>query len=1225
MASRYDSPLKIETDISPLAMPSELMKQGLANQQQRYDTILGEAQSIGDRILEQEARPGVKDDIDFITATYDEYASERDRMLGSLDGDFSSTRVTDITKAAQDILLPKREAIQAVAHNNNLWKERQILKEKLRAEGKLLDFTDELETKSTVNPDGTVNVFHSVGVESRGDWLGGINKLFANIQNNSLIEKIYDDSGTSDDMFTYIKGLMRKVSSNEQILKSDGTTFSPNIIQNVIDNAIDSFIDADQDGNQMYRWFMNYYKKEALGSNPDMSDEEAMQYADSKARKRIQDAIANTGDKYRNRQESIEDLLEVQRNPIPRTNSTGSGTGKIDKPTIPSVLGVNTLSYVPGSEFTSHGEYQEELRAFDAPFTDTDDVWNKQYEEIKSIPQALAVLTNVGPSTEEESNRYSQFQHRSTATKGKLQSLDESRDGYRGSNNRSVYELGESEVDKYIDYLVQSGRLNRSDENDKRIISKIRDDASKSGGYKVSTLLVNEAEDGSISITMDPYFQDNSQVGDRVSSFMRDNEKAIAEYAYHIDNLRGQKRVLLERQYQAMTNARFSSREEFEQKFNANPGFKAKINNIDTEYYAGIIKAVANQVQGPSPYPTERILGLVNSELGSDYVTAIGKTYQKIAESDNPEQYVKEYTARAGSDVQPFSEEFWDYVLSSSSLDKTVTKNGNEINASELIARYSSLSPRLNPANGINSYTKPNVAKVKENLLAIDNKRAAELSRLDPQLKKYYDTLEEMSTDYYVNGNTFTIPGSTTEEKSKFFAPIENAIHAAIMGHNNMFKVKPDPDEESRGRSYTLAEALAEQEEEVDTSKLRDYYNVTGIRFDAIDGLVVDLQVGKDQYEVRDIAALDHMLSNHYGMNAKTISYMKQASTSLKNNDGVHGRLGEIEEYTTDFFVAQVNDDKVTKYEGGTLKKGEYYIYTGGGQKLGFSSMKNLIDWHTDNKDADYSRFVKEASPLALPRKEFEVRYPGIDRDEYEKKVLERITKNMSKYQYGNSQLVYFNGINTNDVYVAPVGEGEQNLHTFVKPLSFSPAQVTDDIKFLAQESGIDLSKASPNEDISIQPQQLSTEDMSSLGLAPTSSRGIVAVPAFKSAFKKLRDLGFDHNLTVTNSLRSINEHNAIYRSNGKEPIKYSKHFHGLSLDIRSQDYEGTAFIEFMKSESGQQWLKDNKLVALVHEVQQGGWHIDLSYDVGFKFGNVTHKPKPYIFKDEQNDIIINK
>jgi hypothetical protein len=157
--------------------------------------------------------------------------------------------------------------------------------------------------------------------------------------------------------------------------------------------------------------------------------------------------------------------------------------------------------------------------------------------------------------------------------RGGLQMLDAEL-GLTGDNNRAVYSIKKDNVDDYINYLIDSGTFKKNDPQIKAIRQSVNDD----GEYKVPTMRLREETDGSTVIEMDPFFEEIPEVATNVKSFIDDHARIILSRSAHIDNLKSQKRALLERESQAMKAAGFATRAEYEEAVSEDPNLKGRVN-----------------------------------------------------------------------------------------------------------------------------------------------------------------------------------------------------------------------------------------------------------------------------------------------------------------------------------------------------------------------------------------------------------------------------------------------------------------------------------------------------------------------------------------------------------------------------------------------------------------------------------------------------------------------
>jgi hypothetical protein len=1203
MANRYDSPIRTDINITPLSIPSEALSQGLVAKQNRYDTIITAGDEIANQITQVQARPGFEDDNNFVKGLYNDFVTKRDDFVSGLEGNFSTTKARDVKELAQNVLLPNKSALEAIQWSKTLWDKRQEERAKYKAEGRALDFNNDLDTKPVINPDGTINVFKDTGIEKRGEWLDGLNGLFDKIQNNEYISKIYDDSNTSDDRFTYVKHLLKKINSNQEIIRNDGTLYSPDIIQSVIDNQVDEFIDADPDGNQMYRWFKLKYKEDLKASDPDLTEDELEARSHDKAVKRIKQAISDVGDKYRNRIESEEDLVQVMNNPNPVSGrSSGGGTGDEDL-SLPVQLGTTTASYIPGSEYGDYSIYRSEYKKFDSPYDPNTFDHTQPYTQIQSIDAARKSLFEIGPEVDGATG---QFKNLSPQRRGGLQMMDSSI-GRVDDRNRATYKIKKNEVDEYISYLIDNGIFKKGDKR----LNEIRQTVEKHGSYTIPTMRLTENKDGSTSIELDPYFSNTEdpaklEVSNGVSQFTSEHSDLLVTRTAHLDHLKQRKRVLLERELQAMRSAGIATREEYEKLTSSDPNLKVRMNKAKFNRSIGVLKQVTVSHSG----------GFSESFLSNLYkqdpniVYALSDLYEEANnyQSETGEKglnYLEQRSRDFGLDGNLNEEFFRKYLISEGISSDSLTNN-------DLLKLGSWLGDNFKHTLYFGN---------KDLTQNLDKQYQKDLGKTNPRLKSFYENIESMENDYYVNGLVITIPKETTREKA-YYKALEDSIYSVITGANNkLYKKLPDGINDTE-RSYNLTEAYIENgiiasdpdKDNAQQSKIRTNYRegweLVNFRFDPADGVVADIKISGTTYEVRGIESIHPKLVD-MGLSDTKLYYMNQAQKSLKNNDMVSGQIGGQHFDKTDFFIAQFDDENVSlQGSSSTLKKGQYYIYEGNGNRLGFENVNHLINWHISNKDQVYDRFVSEATPLALPEKEFSIRYPGIDREEYKQRLVDDMRSYMSKALPSYEELAA-NGYDHDDLYWEQSYGYKEEGDAYLKPYSSTRDNLLEN--FSKEDIRIDETGRG-----FVQPLIYSPEELSKHNIASKNDQNVVVIPSLMKGLQNLKSSGFDKPITITHSIRSFNKHKELYTpTDPDDRLKYSPHMHGMAVDIRSIDTNGKEFIDFLQTNQGIKWLKDNKLRALVHKVTGGEYHIDLRYNVPVKAGSNNLKPSPYLFYNE--------
>jgi hypothetical protein len=1093
-------------------------------------------------------------------------------------------------------LFLKKKKIKNIVWANELWKQRQQLKAEYKAQGKLLDFNDDLDTKPVINEDGTINKFLDTGIESRGDWLGALNKLFEGIKNNELISKMYGDlpEGSAEEKSVYLKSILSKINSNQEILRPDGTNYSRDMIQAVIDDNVNEFIEADPDGNQMYRWFKKYYMGEERASNPEATEDELELIAETKAKQRIKEAIQDIGNKYRNKIESIEQLLEVKSNPNYKASSTSNANTGGEKPYIPEQISTSKVSYVPGSEYSSYSEYQNQLEAYDAKYNPNTFNSTDPYRSIKSIDAAQKSLFQIGPDNDLDESL--QFKNYSPSKRGGLQMLDAEL-GLTGDNNRAVYSIKKDNVDDYINYLIDSGTFKKNDPQIKAIRQSVNDD----GEYKVPTMRLREETDGSTVIEMDPFFEEIPEVATNVKSFIDDHARIILSRSAHIDNLKSQKRALLERESQAMKAAGFATRAEYEEAVSEDPNLKGRVNEArktrDVELFQYL--TLGNN----SSFSSRLLLKLDEANA----LNPLAALYEE-ANKEGGEEYLRNLSKALGSEGR-LDQKFFETYLKNKNVDISKINEGD-------LMRFASYF-------GENFVSTLNFAG-KELINKLDSDYQKRLGDINPRLKAFYDNIESMENDYYVNGLIINIPKETPQQKS-FYESLTNIVASTITGPNNkLYRVTPD-DANTAEKAFTLSEAFIaegimdpEDPKNDAVSGIRGDatkgFKIRDIRFDTVDGLVLDLEIGPaNTYEVRNIDGLDTKLIG-MGVSAKKLQYMDQANKSLKNGDMVSGRIGGQRFDETDFFVAQFDDDN-TRILGSdnTLKKGQYYIYTSENKRIGFDNLNQLINWHINNKDKVFDKFNELGTPLSLSDKEFKIRYPGINKDDYKDRLVKEMTEYLEKALPPENEL-NAQGFSQDDMIYSQDYSDKPIGDSYLKPISGNYTDLS--LQFKEE----DITKVGNS--YVVEPVLHTEETLSNLNISSKGGKKVVTIPSLINALGDLRNLGFDNNIVITQSIRSYNQHKNLYTHvDPKRKVKYSAHMQGLALDIRTESPDGEALINFLETDTGYKWLKDNNLRALVHKIAGNEWHLDLKYNADIKTGSNWLNSSDQLYINEKTGV----
>jgi hypothetical protein len=77
----------------------------------------------------------------------------------------------------------------------------------------------------------------------------------------------------------------------------------------------------------------------------------------------------------------------------------------------------------------------------------------------------------------------------------------------------------------------------------------------------------------------------------------------------------------------------------------------------------------------------------------------------------------------------------------------------------------------------------------------------------------------------------------------------------------------------------------------------------------------------------------------------------------------------------------------------------------------------------------------------------------------------------------------------------------------------------------------------------------------------------------------------------------------------------------GLALDIRTESPDGEALINFLETDTGYKWLKDNNLRALVHKIAGNEWHLDLKYNADIKTGSNWLNSSDQLYINEKTGV----
>ena len=1199
MANMYGRPIQSDVTVTPFTMPAETLEKGLISTQNRFDNIINVAEEQQQLLNNLEGRAGIEKDEEFLKETRLEYEQEKNRFYEELKGDFSSTKVGEIQDRASSILSPRRSILQAIAANNDLLKQRKALKAEYDALGVTLDFDDSLETKASYDESGNPIIYKSTGIEKRGDWLGSLNSLFDNIKSSSVENNLYTEGQLNDQSFkTAIK---QSISSNEQNIKVGDVEIESNRIKNIIDTQLNEFIDADSNGNQMYRWFKKYYSDKLKAENPNIDGVSLEKLADLRARNRIKEAITDISYNYRHTDivtSETQKLLEVE----PKASKTGSD----DKLELPKLLGTPITTYVNPTdkslkELASDGAGFSYITAkaneLNTPFNPNSTLWTNDFSSIASIPGAIGALLYAGPRDDNDvtGDNY-QFQGLSLARKGYLQRLDDqSSSNYKGKNNRAVAELQGQKLTDYIQFLKQK---NQTTGSYTKLIDELTKLENEGKPYVVNTMDVIYQLDGSYELTVSEFFNDDENIKSEVESFKETHQAEIATRLAHLDSLESVKRSIKDRERSARNAAGFTDYEDFErarQDANSNPEkYKAFIDGSDDNYMKAVgfsdsnLSFVFKNKNIDESYRNEIRTALV------DYTKkAVGSGYRSF------EQYAINTYGKPANTVEFWKEFMKDYGIE----DKTVHIK-NPIDGSTITYNASEHLNRFMGTSMVSGYSDDMAKDYNEISSRFYEKNK---DKIDKRMAEYYRILDEQIDPYYIRNMRISI---ATDEKD-FMDILAKAVYSSIE-ENGLYRIKPSESGVSEEENVTIGQLReAALDSGIKPEDLDDVYKdftpndlttkdrIVGFRVDSgLKGtdsdIVIDVAIGSEVYEVRNIRGIKGILTQNQTINGQFLDILSGYNQSLKANDYTSGivnlPLNPADPnilVSTEIFTAMNNDDNVAIHDSNaTLKKGDVFIYAEDGKRIGFNSPENAIKYLMNlyKEGLNYDRTI--GTPLALPDTDFEQRY-GITKEEYRKYYEENI-KPMQMTNAIISDIIKENGFNSKHIEVDGENSYIKRSVNKNKDYFISEGYKEEDIDVTA-DGNYRLKINSYDEDNL--PEKLEMKE-------GAFTNGVQMMPVFERAFNDLPD-DVDTQV-ITNARRSLQEHAKLYQSDPSNAPAYSDHFMGQAIDLRYDD----DFYTFLQSDRGIQWLKDHNLRVLVHTIKGNAKHFHISYNLPTRLPN---------------------
>jgi hypothetical protein len=1226
MASRYDTPLQVGKPITPFALPVDTIDESLASQQKRYEDVLNTQQALGTDILKFEARPVSKEDQEFIKDTYSDYDKQSLDYLSSLEGNFGALDVRKLGTIAQDILVPKRDVMSAMQHNNEIFKMRKELKAKLGDRG--LDFDDSADYAPTLNSDGSVNVFN-VGIEERLDWYAGIERLFGNIKDHSIIKETYDPTRHGDDYGAYAMKKIKQLTSNQTLYDAKGNITIAGRLQNAMTEQVDEYLMTDQ-GDQQLRWYIDrYMKTEGNDRIAAGEDEQAVKAdAEKRARDKIQRHIFDIGDTFKTRNEKLSEMMT----PL-STKGKGKETGDDDEEDkIEIQFSSDVQISGSGSKYKNAGELGQKIEQLSADYNPAihDGI---PFEELRSIDAINNKITMVGPDRDDHT--MSQFKDKGSQSRGQLQ-LMELQNGrnmptfanrYDPTTDRTVFFIDNTDsqqLDAYREYVEN----HFEGEEKKRRIAQL--DNAIAGGEPpmISALEIVELPDGRADVQISPFLLQNKEIYDKeieraskfrntpqnidgINKLMSTRQSAITEHRSAIER---------HKSYVLAANMTLDEFEEMKDQLVGSDSKYDKAASIKDKYIARtLFTNIPSYLWNKSE--VGRFTELLNYDKGNDKVyaravydlfnTALGQGpefLENIGGLNGYRDYLARYFETKGLDPN--------YELESAKF-----VSGPMIEEANALRRFSG----VDYWTMLESAAKRTPEEIQKKTTEADMAFYDGLGDMNAKMKEYVRLTKEGSQEWEYDAMSWIFPANTPEQLrikeafNKFafdmIASQSNKLYPSTYNKDAGDANLTDPEKQKGFTIYeaiqraieatgnkNLAKKFTEIESISDFGKieaLKDKFNIHSLTFDNEDGLVANLNIFGTLFEIRDIEGISNYMIDAFDFPKHYIDLSKKAAASLKENDYNMGRLGnELNPASfTEFFVSQGTGTAAG------IPKGHYYIYMSDGEKKEFKNVFELIDWHRENKQDPFKMFNEAATPLAMPENEWKYAMPNVDRDEYKKYLADMFIQHQDLVL--KSSIAKESGFSADQFTVTDYGRGKQHYLNNPKTTYFDN-KFTQDI-FKEEDLNSDGN--------TINYTMKDPDDYGNINDVNNSS--IVTIGPVSRALDQLDEIldDQDFNITITQSVRSIGNQMAIYKKAGKwKKGKYSPHMQGMSVDVRSIDEDGQKFLAWLKTKEGMKWLKDNNLRAYHHKVKGNEYHIDISLNYIDSSGERRY---PYIIKDE--------